>query len=103
MLVAELESRDRNEASNFTAALDDYRQYLRRLKEAEQMRQQYSQAEEGSREERGQGTSSSSSSSTGPARDLSLKEPIKLTLNTMVSFRVRCLLEMICKQGCGVA
>lgn len=34
--------RERMDASDFTAALDDYRQYLRRKQEAEQMRQQFS-------------------------------------------------------------
>ena len=46
------------------------------------MRQQYSQTEEADGEG---GEASTSSSSTGPGRDLSLKEPIKLTLNTAVS------------------
>ena len=33
--------RDRMDASDFTAALDDYRQYLRRKQEAEQLRQEF--------------------------------------------------------------
>lgn len=33
--------RERSDASNFAAALDDYRQYLRRKKEAEHMKEEY--------------------------------------------------------------
>eukprot|EP00775_Hariotina_reticulata_P003364 gene3364-3639_t len=35
--------RERADASDFSAALDDYRQYLRRKSEAEQMRRQFDQ------------------------------------------------------------
>lgn len=36
--------RERSQASNFTAALDDYRQFLRRQREAEQMKQRFDAA-----------------------------------------------------------
>jgi hypothetical protein len=36
-------NRSREDASDFTAALDEYRQYLRRKREAEQLRQEFEQ------------------------------------------------------------
>jgi hypothetical protein len=67
--------RTRGDASDFTAALDDYRQYLRRKAAAEAMRAEY-EAAEPSAEEGGTG----SSSAAGPSLDLSLKPGQKITL-----------------------
>lgn len=61
--------RDRNEASGFTAALDEYRQYLRRKQEAQQMRAEYV------------GTGEDDASSSGPKHDYSLKPGQTLKLN----------------------
>lgn len=71
--------RERNHASDFTAALDDYRQYLRRKREAEQRRQQYEQqAAQRTSESNGEGSSGGAA-----AADMGLKpgETIKLKLS----------------------
>ena len=67
--------RERGQASDFNAALDDHLQYLRRQKEAARMKAEYDAGASASDAEAG-------SSSGGPSGDLALKpgETIKVAL-----------------------
>lgn len=67
--------RERGQASDFNAALDDHLQYLRRQKDAARMKAEYDAGASASDAEAG-------SSNGGPSRDLALKpgETIKVAL-----------------------
>ncbi len=80
-LLVMLCRRERAEASAFTAALDDYRQFLRRHREAAAMREQFETSARTAAEQPGD-------AETGAARsgsDFSLKEgqTIKITLKNV--------------------
>lgn len=71
--------RERNAASDFTAALDDFRQLVRRTREAEEMRQKF-QGLSASRAAEG----AAAAGSAEAAEDLRLKETITLTLSKSI-------------------
>ena len=76
--------REREQASNFNTALYEHTQYLRRKKEAQEMRQAYESAASGDAEDAAAG-------STAPQQDLSLKpgQTLKLKLSTVGSCHIQ--------------
>ena len=75
--------RERSAASDFAAALDDYRRLVRRAREAEEMRQRFEAARVGGggSDGGGSGDAAAAASSSSPCvEDYSLKAPIRLSL-----------------------
>lgn len=79
--------RERNQASDFNAALDDHLQYLRRKKEAARMKAEYAAAAAADKNGSGGGGSDSGGNLSGPSWDLALKpgETIKVALPSRAS------------------
>lgn len=77
-------NRERDESSNFAAALDDFRQLVRRSKEAEEMRARFESLSAAAAAEGGGGGGGSGAAAA--AEDYRLKETITIKL-TSVSIR----------------
>ena len=80
--------REREQASNFNTALYEHTQYLRRKKEAAEMRQAY---------ESSASSDADDAASTTPQQDLSLKpgQTLKLKLSNVRSFTMSPLLHLL--------